>query len=189
MRAYGSIVFFLFVFTMSSGCTYPVREADRAYVDSLVDSSNSLIEAPEIARVLSSVAATDFDHSSDSVGMKNDDGTAVLERMLRAPTKGVICRRAVNPFNSSTNAWEGGGTPQLRCSRLRERSTERWIGTIVHERAHAAGYLHRGNRRAGNECTVPHFVGDLAVYLAANNSGDAMLPHNVCPALRTALDQ
>jgi hypothetical protein len=37
---------------------------------------------------------------------------------------------------------------------------------VVHEITHVAGYVHVGQRRDGNECTVPHLLGDIAEWSA-----------------------
>lgn len=172
---------------LAAGCTYNVRSEDQPFVNEIVSSSNMLLGSPRFEDVLSGVAEGDFDHSSDPSSHAQDNGAAVLRKMRSVPTHDVVCRRAKNPFNFSTNAWEGGGTPQLRCSRFCKRSAEHWVGTLVHERAHAAGYLHRGNSRSGNQCTVPHFVGDLAVFLSQKPSANPELPKDACPALKSAL--
>ena len=182
-------ILFLLALGLLQACTYPVRPSDRPFIDELIRSSNSLIETEEFRELLSSVPAVAFDHSSDGTDLRDDDGSKVLAKLQLAHTHDVICRRAKWPLNFSTNAWEGGGTPQLRCSRLHARSTAQWIGTLIHERAHASGYQHSGNARLGNECTVPHFVGDLATFLASAKKGNAPLPKDVCPALRSALEQ
>lgn len=170
------------------GCVYDVPAEDRPFVDGIVVASNALVASNDLERVLATVKASSFDHRSDLGALQSDDGSAILSRLRDKSTDDVVCRRAVLWF-FHTKAWEGGGKPQLRCSQLRDRTEADWVGTLVHERAHAAGYLHRGNARTGNECTVPHFVGDLAVYLAAKRDGKAKLPDDVCPELKTVLGE
>lgn len=58
-------------------------------------------------------------------------------------------------------------------------------GDFLHEMAHHANYKHNGNRRQGNECTVPHVVGDLAVFVAQVIANEVPeLPDDACLALK-----
>ena len=168
------------------GCVYDVPAEDRPFVDGLVVASNTLVASDDLEDMLVKVEAGSFDHRSDPVELQSDNGRMVLSRLRDESTDDVVCRRAVLWW-VDTKAWEGGGTPRLRCSVLHDRTPAAWVGTLVHERAHSAGYLHRGNSRVGNECTVPHFVGDLAVYLAAKKDGKVQLRDDACPALRKLL--
>mgnify|MGYP006909085281 CR=1 FL=1 len=171
-----------------TACTYPVPRADRPRVDTILELSGKTLDSPEFQRILVSLSAADFVHTSDPSSHKNDDGATVLKRLLENPVNDVLCRRAVNPCDSRTKAWEGGGVPQLRCRLLDRRSNEEWTGTIIHEQAHAAGYLHKGNLPDGNQCTVPYIAGDLAVYIAAESPKKASLLKDICPELRDAIE-
>jgi hypothetical protein len=71
-----------------------------------------------------------------------------------------------------TNAWDGYDDPQcgrvvvLNRNKLTTRPAYLWAGTIVHELNHVAGFFHNGQRRSGNECTLPHLLGDVAEWTA-----------------------
>jgi len=65
---------------------------------------------------------------------------------------------------SKTIAIDGEGeTIILNRRKIPEASSADYAGTIWHELSHKAGYFHTGNGRRGNECTVPHLLGDAAV--------------------------
>ena len=172
---------------MTAACTYAVQPEARPQIDTVLALSAQVIRDESFAAALSKMPADDFDHSADNRPHENDSGSMVVARLVETPINDVVCRRAKNPFNRKTNAWEGGGTPQLRCAFLKRRSNELWAGTIVHEQAHAAGYFHNGEKRSGNQCTVPHVVGDLATHILEVRRGGSSLPKDVCPALRNAV--
>lgn len=170
------------------GCTYSVRKKDQPMVNKLLILSRQVVENAEFQRIIELFSASDFDHTSDSISLKKDDGAAVLTRLKSHNVKDIRCRRT-HPLNRVTNAWEGGAVPQLRCRFFEKRSTASWVGTLVHEHAHAAGYRHKGNARSGNECTVPHILGDLATFVLESQQADLSLPADVCPSLRKAIEQ
>jgi hypothetical protein len=91
---------------------------------------------------------------------------------------------------SKTVAIDGEGeTIIVNRRKISAASVEDYVGTIWHELSHKAGYFHAGNARKGNECTVPHLVGDAAVLAAMRKAKGAWgeLPNDACPGLKTAL--
>lgn len=170
-----------------TGCTYQLDEQQRVRADTILAKAQELPTDSFMAKVLGRLQADDFDHSANPA-LSTDNGVQVLDNLRIHPVTEVVCRRAANPFNKSTNAWEGDGTPRLRCSRLEKREDEEWVGTILHEQAHAARYLHNGNSREGNQCTVPHLIGDLAAYTLYRRTGVASLPKDACDSLRRAIE-
>lgn len=172
---------------LSSGCTYQLPDDKKPQVKIFTDLAQQAIHSSEFERVLAKMTAADFDHSANH-SLRSDDGTQVLGKLKSKQIEGVICRRAVNPFNKSTNAWEGGGTPKLRCARFGKRDNEKWAGTVIHEMAHAVGYRHNGNGRGGNQCTVPNVVGDLTTYILYYSNGSIVLPEDACDALKLAIE-
>ncbi len=173
-----------------SACTYAPNAAQQTRIDRILAESRETLRDERFRSALRSLPQQAFDHASDPVSHRAHSGADVLRGLeLHLPTR-AVCRRAKNPWNKGTNAWDGGGVPQLRCAFLDKRSDALWVGTVLHEAAHAAGYLHDGQRRTGNECTVPHIIGDLAA-LSAGRADDpaATLPDDACNKLTTAIQQ
>ncbi len=75
-------------------------------------------------------------------------------------------------MSGATNAWDGYDDPTcgrvvvLSRSKVWTRPEYLWAGTIIHELSHVAGFVHDGQRRDGNECTIPNLLGDIAEWTA-----------------------
>lgn len=163
-------------------CIYPPNPQQQATIDKILSTSRTTLASERFVSTLRSATPNDFNHESDPGAEKTHGGADVLAGLqAHLPTQ-VMCRWPNNPFNRKTKAWDGGGVPRLRCDLFDERTYADWVGTIVHETAHAAGYLHDGQERDGNQCTVPHLVGDLATLVASGQSS-ASLPSDVCEHL------
>ena len=167
-----------------AGCVHTPSASQQSRIDQILRKSAELIRSKRFEKYLTSLVSGDFDHSSDG-SLGNDDGVAVYQALRSHKISGVKCQRSKNPFNRSTKAWEGDGVPKLRCTFLEDRTDSQWVGTIRHEQAHSAGYKHDGNLRNGNECTVPHVVGDLATFVLQGEH--AVLPWDACPALKAKI--
>ncbi|WAS96570.1 hypothetical protein [Nannocystis punicea] len=186
----------LAVFTLPlilvAACAYPLAEADdQKYVRPARATMAEVLADPLLEKVMAAIPASAVDHAEDPPGLADDAGEAVLQRLRStSPEFAVTCRRSAN---RKTWAWEGKesteGEPRsvpLRCAWFEDQSIPEWSGTLAHELAHHAGYSHEGNRRSGNECTVPHLVADALIYVATlRSTGRATLTEDACPALKT----
>lgn len=165
------------------GCAHSVPPAQRPKVERSIELAKLSLANDDFRRALGSLKPADFDHHSDTSERAGDDGNAVLNRLQSAGVPDADCYPVWNW--SKQYAREGSqGRAQLACSRLDERPAAEWAGTLVHELAHQAGYLHNGQERQRNECTVPYVVGDLTEFVASSGK---ILAHDACPALRAAV--
>lgn len=173
---------------VSPACIYQPTPEQQAKIDKILEASRKTLGDQRFVSTLRSATTADFDHDSDLDSAKTHGGSDVLAGLqAHLPTQ-VRCRWPKNPFNRKTKAWDGGGVPQLRCDLFDERTYADWVGTVLHETAHTAGYLHDGQRRDGNQCTVPHVIGDLATLVASGQSSGS-LPSDVCKHLPATIER
>jgi hypothetical protein len=103
--------------------------------------------------------------------LKRISGSDAWARILRAGNAGFsITERPT--LSRSTNAWDGyddqtcGRVVPVNRAKIVQRPAYLWAGTFVHEISHVAGFRHDGQKRVGNECTIPNLVGDIAEWTA-----------------------
>jgi hypothetical protein len=171
-----------------SACIYTPTPQQQATIDEILVASRQTVANERFVSTLRKAKAEEFDHDSDPDAKKPHGGAEVLAGLQAHLPARVMCRWPNNPFNRKTKAWDGGGVPRLRCDLFDERSYADWVGTILHETAHAAGYFHDGQSRDPNQCTVPHVIGDLATLVASGQSS-ASLPRDVCEHLPAVLER
>lgn len=95
------------------------------------------------------------------------------------------------PWSDAVAVDAAGGSVVINRRRIDERSVMDYVGTVWHEFAHKAGYTHKGNERADNECTEPHVAGDAAALVAHKRASGAWgnLPSDACTKLVQALNE
>lgn len=135
-------------------------------------------------------ATAGLDHRSDPDELKKDSGSAVFDKVAsKYPATTAFERGSFWPWSSAVAEDGASAVIRINPNLVDERSVEDYTGTIWHELAHEAGYRHDGNARRGNECTVPHVIGDAAVLVAAKRATGAWgaLPSDACKGLVAAL--
>lgn len=152
-------------------CVQPsIAPDDRKTVEAAGKLTEALVLDDRFARLLDeaqAILATSEDAALWKSDLGGDDAVVVRVRRVVAGTVPVGAVHTWNPWAYfRTIAWDGGAGPILfNAARLPGRKEAQISGTLLHEVAHRAGYYHRGNASAGNECTVPYVVGDLAEWV------------------------
>ena len=167
-------------------------DLDRAAIAKLqdADSEARAIQAqPPLAALVAAVVT--WDHKSDPAPLTTDSGAQIYARVSAkfATATTFTAWSPFSPWSSAIAKDDAGGVIAVNRRKTAQFSVDDYVGTIFHELAHKAGYLHDGNARKGNECTVPHLLGDAAVVAAhKQHTGHwGVLPSDACQALRVAL--
>lgn len=134
----------------------------------------------------------------DAESVRHLSGAGIVARIEVAQTAGFSIDTKWT-LSLATNAWDGYDDPTcgrivlLSRSKVMSRPEYLWAGTIAHELSHVAGFFHDGQKRAGNECTVPNLVGDVAewtawerTHRAADGSSPFVTWETVCSAFEVA---
>lgn len=140
-------------------------------------------EDPRLESIFARLSAGDIDHRADDGDLSELSGTESLARIRQAATEYRQERLAMCRWRrprSRTNAFDGStnGPIVIVCNKIDRRTTGEWAGTFAHELAHRTGFMHDGERRNGNECSVPNLIGDtVEVLLGVERREDALCPH------------
>ncbi|WP_437785626.1 hypothetical protein [Sorangium sp. So ce1097] len=126
-----------------------------------------------------------WDHRADDAQRAADDTEAILERVRNAFKSKYLITGYTSflPWSKAIGIDGDGDEILLNTRKLHVFSPVDYAGTIVHELAHKAGYSHKGNKRAGNTCTVPHLIADIAEMVAAEltTGKPQQPPSDACP--------
>jgi len=181
-------------FEHAGGILHGIKRIESAHAAKLIDAVKSafeLLDSREFCSLLERVPAQDFDHHADPTELRQADGARVLVELRSVAAKGFLVEADWHPpfflrkKSVAKTIKSDGQLIKLNPYFVRTRPAEGFVGTFVHELAHLAGYSHDGNRRKGNEATVPHFVGDLARWVElGRRKRPQTLPADACDALR-----
>ena len=170
------------------------QDLDRAEMRKL-DAAEALARAIDgpagpLARLLAAVPADAWDHRADPPPRRADTPAEVQERLRAAfPPRFAFVGYWTVPWSREIGFDAYDNRIALSTRWLGKLDAGAYAGILWHEVAHKAGYAHDGDRRGGNQCTVPYLVGDAARVAAAwpatGRWGEP--PADACPGLAAAL--
>lgn len=165
-----------------AGATIPCQVSDprlRAQLLQIAQSGVAVLGDPRFQqRVQQALASQGVTHGNGECG--------ILRTLPPADVVPALQRAALQGFSltqvsfGSTASVAREGSDDAACGRVialsehhlrANRPVYLWVGTVVHELSHRVGYLHNSQTRAGNECSVPHVLGDLAEWTASEQAG------------------
>ena len=84
----------------------------------------------------------------------------------------VVTYKSRNPW-SKANGYTKKRKPfkiHVNTRKINKRSVDSWVGFLIHETCHLAGYSHGSNSPKGKESSVPYKVGSIAKRMAGELS-------------------
>jgi hypothetical protein len=159
------------------GTSNPVDEDDEgpafenltpeqaATLSSAETAARQLLQSPDFKALVTSIPAshergTGWDHRSDPSGHADDDGATIFVQVGAAFPPAIRYQGYVAKRSRAIAVDGFADVVRINTVKMAGAGAFDYVNTIWHEVAHKADYFHHGNRRRGNECTVPHMLGD-----------------------------
>jgi|KBSMisStaDraftv2_1062788.scaffolds.fasta_scaffold148297_4 hypothetical protein len=159
-----------------AGCGF--SSVEQRNIDTALNAGVKATQRNEFSEILSAVFAHDSP-ATPIIARYAEDGLFRSDQVQPWRPWGMM-------FSSATaSTAPGSATTGLNVWKL-DRRVPAVANTLVHERAHSFGFLHRcGETRAANLCDVAYVAGDLAEALSSHSCPG----EPVCPALAAELQK